>query len=50
MEISMYISAAWTHSLIYKFSAKNVYGNFHVIFWTKPAVNLDHQVSIEITI
>ena len=51
MEISMYTPAAWTHSLIQKFSAKKekVYGNFHVTLWTKAAVNLDHQVSIEIS-
>ena len=45
MEISMYTPAAWTHSLIQKFSAKKVYGNFHVTLWTKA----DHQVSIEIS-
>ena len=33
-----------------KFPAKNVYGNFHVTLWTKAADNLDHQVSIEISI
>jgi len=49
MEISMYTPDAWTHSLIQKFSAKKVYGNFHVTHWTKAAVNLDHQVSIEIS-
>ena len=32
-------------------TAKNVYGNFHVYnAWTKAADNLDHQVSIEISI
>ena len=49
MEISMYPPAAWTYSLIQKFSAKKVYGNFHVTLWTKAAVNLDNQVSIEIS-
>ena len=29
---------------------KKVYGNFHVTLWTKAADNLDHQVSIEISI
>ena len=33
-----------------KFPTKNVYGNFHVTLWTKAADNLDHQVSIEISI
>ena len=33
-----------------KFPTKKVYGNFHVTLWTKAADNLDHQVSIEISI
>ena len=28
----------------------HVYGNFHVTLWTKAADNLDHQVSIEISV
>ena len=46
------ISVAWTCNMAYtiKFPAKNVYGNFHVTLWTKAADNLDHQVSIEISI
>ena len=34
----------------YYYYYKNVYGNFHVTLWTKAADNLDHQVSIEISI
>jgi len=46
------ISVAWTCNIAYtiKFPAKKVYGNFHVTLWTKAADNLDHQVSIEISI
>ena len=33
-----------------KFPTKKVYGNFHVTLRTKAADNLDHQLSIEISI
>ena len=45
----VYLSCLNVYNITQKFSAKNVYFNFHLTLLTKAVDNLDHKISIEIS-